>query len=267
MRIIDPYLRTLRKLDREWQATRAKLDRVRSLVDSLPPDRPDLSDTADLSELEAEEAAARAAFDAHAAQEPALSQEYIDRAELAQTTMDARRAEHALGLLLTAPRAGLDTSTRLAGAIAAVKSIEHARAALVAEANTVDAEYQAALANGDGGSWYALGRLESQATKLRERIASAEGRLAKAQARERDARERHEAREAADRRHVAEIALARAELARIRAYADELRAKLPATVSAPLREPRRGYGLPAPAELHGLIRERYRWEPATETLQ
>lgn len=258
------FLRQLRRLDRDWQTARHRLQTVRTLVDSLPAERDDLAALSDLSELEAIEAAAREAYDAHAAQQPALSQEYADRAELADVLADIRRKEHTLGLLLAAPVTAPAASSRLAAAEAAVKQAATARAALVAQASAVDAEYQAACA--EGQSWHVLGAIEARAAKLRTAIGKAETRLADAERRERDARERHEAREAAAARRTTEIALATAELDQSRAYADELRARLPETVSAPLREPRSGYGAPAPPELHGAIRERYRYEPATDTL-
>ena len=97
------FLRQLRRLDRDWQTARRRLQTVRALVDSLPMDHPDLAALSDLSELEAAEAAAREAYDAHAAQQPALSQEYADRAELADVLADIRRKEHTLGLWLTTP--------------------------------------------------------------------------------------------------------------------------------------------------------------------
>ena len=258
------FLRQLRRLDRDWQTARRRLQNVRALVESLPAERDDLAALSDLSELEAAEAAAREAYDAHAAQQPALSQEYADRAELADVLADIRRREHTLGLLLTAPVTAPAASSRLAAAETAVKQAATARAALVAQASAVDAEYQAGIA--EGQSWHVLGAIEAQAAKLRAAIGKAETRLADAERRERDARERGEAREAAAARRTAEIELARGELARARAYADDLRARLPETVSAPLREPRAGYGGPAPLELHGAIRERYRYDPIAGTL-
>jgi chromosome segregation ATPase len=259
------YLRRLRKLDRDWQAARKRLQQVRVLVESLPADRAELAP--DLSNLEAVEAAARERYEEHAGQEPELSREYADRAELAEVTMDARRKEHALAMLLTARPSNPGELSRLAAAAAAaVESAEAARAALVTRASEVDAAYQSAVDDPEP-NWLAIDRLHAQAEALRASIGKCEARLATAQRRHHEATERHEAREAMARRRITDAALARAELDRVRAYADELRARLPATVSAPLREPRhRAYGAPADPSLHPLIRERYRYEPATETL-
>lgn len=266
LRTIDTqFLRQLRRLDRDWQAARHRLESVRVLVDSLPADRPDLSVLSDLSELEALEAAAREAYDAHAAQQPALSQEYADRAELADAVADARRKEHMLGLLLTAAVPSPNPAAAEAATGARLRA-EARRAALVTQASAVDAEYQAACAEPES-DWLRIGRLHAKGEALRAALGDAETQLANAERREREARAKAERIEAMAVRRVSEIELARAELARVRAYADELRARLPETVSAPLRERRtRDYGAPAPPELHGAIRERYRYEPATDTL-
>lgn len=258
------YLRRLRKLDRDWQAARKRLQQVRTLVESLPADRAELAP--DLSDLEAIEADARAAYEAHAGQEPELSREYADRAELAEVTMDTRRKEHALHLLLTARPSNPGELSRLAAAAAAVERAEAARAELVTRASEVDSQYQSAVDDPEP-NWLGIDRLHAQAETLRTQLGKAEATLATAERRHREAIERHEAREAMARRQVTDAALARAELDRVRAYADELRARLPATVRAPLREQRhRAYGSPADPALHPLIRERYRYEPATDSL-
>ena len=258
------YLRRLRKLDRDWQAARNRLQQVRALVESLPADHD--STDADLSALEAVEAAARERYEEHARQEPELSREFADRAELAEVTMDARRKEHALHLLLTARPSNPGELSRLAAAAAAVESAERDRAALVAQASAVDSEYQAAV-DAPEPNWLAIDRLHAQAEALRASIGKAETKLASAERRHDEATERHEAREAMARRRITDAALARAELDKVRAYAEEIRARLPATVSAPLKEPRhRAYGAPADPSTHDAIRERYRYEPATDSL-
>lgn len=261
LRISGPYLRTLRKLDREWQNARLKLSNVRALADTLPADH-----APDLTELEQAEADARERYDKHAAQEPELSREYGDRAELAEVNADARRKEHALGLLLTAPR--LATAAVAAARVTEAQSrVDIARTALAdvtTRASALDAEYQAACVASE--NWNAIGALEERAAKLRTRVADAEASLARAERRHREALTRAEAAASAERRHVADIALARAELARVREYASTIHARLPATVSAPLREPRSEYGADVPGELHAAVRSRYAYEPATDSL-
>lgn len=252
------FLRVLRRLDRDWQTARDRLSDVRALSANLSANL-----SIDLAPLEEAEAAARAAYDAHAALEPELSREYADRAELADLTADARRKEAALTRLLDAPLA-----TAPAGAVelaeTAVREAEAARAALVAEASALDATYQAASAA--GASWSELGGLEARASRLRDALGRAETRCSRAEARHRDALDRERAARTAARQRTADIELAREELQRVRAAAEAVRARLPAIAAAPLREPRRGYALPVPPELHDAIRERYRWEPATGTL-
>ena len=255
------YLRVLRRLDRDWQEVSDRLQGVRALVDSRPAER--AADT-DLSELEAAEAAARERYEAHAAQEPELSTEFADRSELARANMDARRAEQALAMLLTAPDIIPDPAPG-AAALLAAQAARAVVAALHGQANALDAEYQAACVA--GAAFERVTLLEAKATALRTKIADAETRLAAAERRHRTATDRFEASEAKARRRVADIELLRIELDRTRAYAAELRARLPATVSAPLKEPRvRRPKSPAPPELHAVIRERYSYEPATDTL-
>ena len=234
------FLRTLRKFDSEWGEIRARLAHVRALAETL-------SEPPDFAELEAQEAAARTLYEAHAALNPALAAEFSDRAELAETLTDLQRKTRQLDALRHAPvpepgEPPADTVTP----------------PLIHEASVLDAEHRAAVAAFEP-DWLAIHKIEARATKLRDRIRDAE--------RKHEARMiRHRRHAAAHRRHAADITLLQADIDRLRAYAETLRARLPPEPAAPLREPRRAYRSAAPAELLPLIRARYSYEPATDSI-
>lgn len=251
------YLRQLRRLDRDWQAAAKTLRDVRALGESLP-------EPPDLSTLEAAEAAARDRYDAHAALHPSLSVEFSARAELDAAILEERRLARSLELLQTAALP-VPNDAHVAETAERVAGRQLALSKLVAEASALDATYQKAMARSD---WFEASTLSGQAETLRARIAKSETALSRAENVHRDAVARAQAAEASAGRRATEIALASADLVRHRAYVASLRANIPETVAAPLREPRRRrYGEPAPAALHGLIRSRYRYEPATDTLR
>lgn len=251
------FLRLLRTLDREWQAAAKTLRDVRALGESLP-------DPPDLSMLEAAEADAKDRYDAHAAKHPELSAEFSARAELDAAVIEERRLARALDNLRTAPLPvpndafTAETAERVAGRQLALSK-------LVAEASALDTEYQAAVTRSD---WFEASTLSGRAETLRARIGASETALSRAENVHRDAMARALTAEASAGRRATDIALATAELARHRAYVASLRAALPAEVRAPLREPRtRRRGEPVPEALRGIVRARYRWEPATDTLR
>ena len=234
------FLRTLRKLDSEWGEIRARLAHVRALTETL-------SDPPGFTELEAQEAAARTRYEAHAALNPALAAEYGDRAELAETLTDLQRKTRQLDALRYAPvpapgEPPVDTVTP----------------PLIREASALDAEHRAAVAAFEP-DWLAIHKIEARAAKLRERIRDAE--------RKHEARMiRHRRHAAAHKRHQADLTLLQADVDRLRAYAETLRTRLPQTPAAPLKEPRRAYRSPAPAHLLPLIRARYSYDPATDSI-
>lgn len=235
------FLRTLRSGYSLWALARSRLESVRALADTLgePPE---------LSSLEAEEAAARARYEAHAALDPELAAEFADRAELAETLTALQKTTRQLDALRHRPPGD-------PGELPA----DLTTPGLIHEASTLDAAYRAAMAEPEP-NWSAIGTMEVRAAKLRDRIAAAEARHARALA-------RHAKAAAAHNRHAAEVMLLTQDADRLRAYAHTLRQRLPLEPRAPLREPRRRYRAPAPGELRDLIRARYSYDPATDTLR
>ena len=251
------YLRQLRRLDRDWQAAAKTLRDVRALGESLP-------EPPDLSMLEAAEAAAKDRYDAHAAKRPELSAEFSARAELDAAVIEERRLARALDNLRTAPLP-VPNDAFTAEAAERVAGRQLALSRLIAEASALDATYQAAVIRSD---WFEASTRSARAETLRTRIGASEAALSRAENVHRDAMARSQAAEASAGRRATDIALATADLARQRAYVAGLRARIPETVTAPLREPRRReYRAPVPEALRGLVRSRYRYEPATDTLR
>lgn len=229
-----------RELQFKHAETATRLAHVRALADTL-------TDPPDLSTLATAEAQARAAYEAHAVLHPALAAEYADRVELADTLTDLQRATRALDALRHRPPA--DPGEPPA---------DDTTPALIHAANQLDAEHRAAVAEPEP-NWHAIGAMETRAAKLRDRITAAERKHEQRMA-------RHAAAVTARKRHAAEITMMQTDIDRLRAYADTIRQRLPATVSAPLKEPRRTYRAPAPADLTAAIRARYEYDPASDTL-
>ena len=235
------YLRTLRRLHFNHAQAAAQLANVRALAATLP-------EPPDLSALETAEAHARAAYDAHAALNPALAAEFADRAELAETLTTLQRATRALDALRHRPPADPGEPPT-----------DDITPALIHAAGALDAEHRAAVAKPEP-NWHAIGAMENHAAVLRDRIIVAERQHEQRMA-------RHAAAVTRYRRHAAEVQMMQTDIDRLRAYADTIRQRLPATVSAPLKEPRRAYRAPAPAHLLPAIRARYDYDPTTDTLR
>lgn len=235
------HLRKLRRLHFNHAKAAAQLAHVQALAATLP-------EPPDLSVLVAAEAHARAAYGAHAALNPALAAEYADRVELADTLTALQRATRALDALTHRPPA--DPGEPPA---------DDTTPALIHAAGALDAEHRAAVAETEP-NWHAIHQIETRAAVLRDRIHVAE--------RQHEARmARHAAAVTARKRHAAEVQMMQTDINRLRAYADTLRQRLPATVAAPLREPRRTYRAPPPAHLLPAIRARYDYDPTTDTLR
>ena len=230
----------LRELQFKHAEAATRLAHVRALADTL-------TDPPDLSSLATAEAHARAAYDAHAALHPALAAEYADRAELAETLTALQRATRALDALRHRPPP--DPGEPPA---------DETTPPLIHAASALDAEHRAAVAEPEP-NWNTIHQIETRAAKLRDRITAAE--------RKHEQRlTRHAAAVTARKRHAAEVQMMQTDIDRLRAYAHELRQRLPATVSAPLKEPRRTYRAPAPADLTAAIRARYEYDPASGAL-
>lgn len=267
------FLRTLRTLDAELQDANRNLSVTANLSadlaarTGLPP--------ADLSLLERRADAARAAYDAHAALHPDLAREYEARAELAEAVAFLKAAQARLDALTPPPEpppADPSVTAALLAEEERAAQVEAAAAAAYAAVLAADAEYQALIDNPRspridvdlaavraervGKRWKMLDRRNELA---RERVEAAR----------RKATKHHAQRQAAlDRvaRYGTERQLAAMECDRYRTRVHELRASLPETEAAPLKEQREKRP-PVPARYHAALRERYTYDPTKDELR
>lgn len=269
------WLRELRRLDKEarqaethYRDTEA-LDAELQLHGGL---------AADLSELAARADAAQQAFALHAAAHPELRDEFLLRAEIAdiETQCVAQRREIArlqasVPKPPTEPRDTVAEALRL-DALAAVRRTEASK--VTAEATELDRQWQAMHADPHAETnWLARDKLHERLKRIAPRVTmadrmadNAERTATKAHTRSAKAYARYTKAQAEAAAHPVSLQLAEAHLVTLRQSLIAMRSRLPTEAKAPLKERRGKFREPVTPTLHPVLRERYSWEPATETL-
>lgn len=254
------WLRTLRRLDREWAQRKAQLDELRNF-NATHHGQP-LDDTDAQAALDA----ADAAYRAHAAEHPEAADEYEARVEQARLEEELAQAirQHdaaALRLASTAEPVAPDPTARDA-AQARLEALTATHRALEQEALALEEQYHAAehLPPPQRAQAYDACRAIARKLRLagrkvdkahqthRDHVASYERRLA-----------RYAERRAEYGRLPAEVALAEHRVTQLHAQLAQVRTRIPDVATAPLKEPRapRAQARSTPAQARADLRKRY----------